>query len=186
MPVYGHTSAGRANHMTTITDFRAALSSGIAVQVDAFGNNAAFACVTCHAPLLAVLREHQRGSSPRKPVVCPGCGSAWWLEVRGPEKTLVVHEVTEVDDELGALPRVIGRPSKDAGTYKLANTPNRLAPHNQASWNIIEAILRAYGTADFYDLSVAVRQHVHGDKAASGPQSFVSYCIRSGWIARAS
>lgn len=171
--------------MTTITGFRAVSGSGLPVQVDAFGNNAAFACLNCHAPLLSVLREHQRGSSPKRPVVCPGCGSAWWLEAREQEKTLIVHEVSEFEDELGALPRVIGRPSKDAGTYKLAASPTRLASHNQASWNIIETILKAYGTADFYDLSVAVRQHVHGDKAASGPQSFVSYCIRSGWLVRA-
>lgn len=171
--------------MATITGFSAFSSSGVAVQVDAFGNNAAFACISCHAPLLAVLREFQRGSSPKKPVVCQGCGRAWWLEVNDQNKLLTVHEVQEVEDELGPLPRVIGRPSKDAGIYKLGTCPSRLASHNQASWNVLKAILEAYGTADFYDLAVAVRRHVHGDKSASGPQSFVSYCIRSGWLTRA-
>lgn len=171
--------------MSAITGFRAVAGSGEPVQVDAFGNNAAFACPRCHAPLLAILREHQRGSSDGKPVVCTGCGHAWWIETRAAEKTLVVHEVTRVADEPGSLPRVIGRPSKDAGRYKLGEQPSRLSPHNEASWRVIEAILQAYSVADFYDLAVAVRHHVHGDKAAAGPQSFVSYCIRSGWLVRA-
>jgi hypothetical protein len=171
--------------MATITGFQAVASSGTPVQVDAFGNNAAFACIGCHAPLLAILRDHQRGSSPAKPVVCRGCGKAWWLEVNEQRRTLTVHEVQDIEDDIGSLPRVIGRPSKDAGLYKLGSMPSRLAPHNQASWNIIEAVLRAYGTAEFFDLAVAVRNHAHGDKAESGPQSFVSYCIRNGWLERA-
>lgn len=171
--------------MTNITGFSAVSSSGVKVQVDAFGNNAAFACLQCHAPLLAVLREHQRGSSGKKPIVCMTCGGAWRVEANEQERILVVHELRELDDERGPLPRVIGRPSKDAGTYKLGATPARLALHNQASWNVVEAIMTAYGTADFYDLAVAVRHHAHGDKSASGPQSFISYCIRNGWLVRA-
>lgn len=77
-------------------------------------------------------------------------------------------------------------PSKDAGLYKLGLPPARpLAAHNQASWDIIAARLRARGTADYYDLSVAVRGHQHGTRSATGPQSFVSYCIRRGWLVRA-
>ena len=100
-------------------------------------------------------------------------------------ETLVVHEVADVDYEDSSLPRVVGRPTKDAGRYKMGTTPGNLAPHNQASWSVIAAILRAYGTADYYDLAVAVRNHQHGDKKAVGPQSFISYCIRSGWLQRA-
>lgn len=81
-------------------------------------------------------------------------------------------------------PTVISTPSKDAGRYKLGAKPVRLVAHNAASWRIIEAILEARGTADYYDLAVAVRGHEHGDKAAKGPQSFVSYCIKSGWLER--
>jgi len=80
---------------------------------------------------------------------------------------------------------VLGTPTKDAGRYKLAVRPQRLVSHNLASWRIIEAILDARGTADYYDLAVAVRGHQHGTKAASGPQSFVSYCIKAGWLERA-
>lgn len=175
--------------MSTVTGFKAITATGTTTQVDAHGNNAAFACLKCHAPLLATLRDHQRGSSAAKPVKCGGCGTAYWLEVKDQEMTLIVHESPESDsdsdsDDAG-LPRVIGRTTKDAGTYKLGTTPLHLAPHNQQSWDIIAAILKAYGTADYYDLAVSVRQHRHGDKAASGPQSFVSYCIRSGWLQRA-
>ena len=84
-----------------------------------------------------------------------------------------------------AEPTVQGTPSKDAGRYELAKSPSRaLAPHNLASWRIIEAILIARGEADYYDLAVAVRGHEHGTKAAVGPQSFISYCIKSGWLGR--
>ena len=84
-----------------------------------------------------------------------------------------------------SYPRVEGRPSKDSGLYRMGTPPEGLAAHNLASWKIINAILEAYETADYYDLAVAVRNHKHGTKAASGPQSFVSYCIRRGWLRRA-
>ena len=82
-------------------------------------------------------------------------------------------------------PIVTGPATKFAGTYKLGELPQNLLPHNLESWRIVEAILRAYQTADFWDLSVAVRGHRHGTKAAKGPQSFIRYCIRSGWLVRA-
>jgi hypothetical protein len=82
-------------------------------------------------------------------------------------------------------PRVVGVPSKYAGVYVLDHVPTRtLAPHNLASWKIIEAILTARGRADFYDLAVAVRGHESGDRNAPGSQRFVSYCIKSGWLRR--
>lgn len=171
--------------MTTVTGFQAVTESGTAVQADAFGNNAAFVCINCHAPLLAIVREGQRGSSPTRPVTCRNCVTSFWLECKTEERTLVVHEVKDFEADDVDLLRVIGRPTIDAGAYRIGSPPNRLAPHNQESWNIIEAILTAYGTADYYDLAVAVRRHKHGDKKAHGPQSFVSYCIRSGWLTRA-
>ena len=81
-------------------------------------------------------------------------------------------------------PVVMGSPTKYAGTYKLGVRPQRLAPHNLASWRIIEAILDAYGTADFWDLAVAVRGHKHGTKGVKDPQHFVSYCNRMGWLVK--
>lgn len=82
-------------------------------------------------------------------------------------------------------PMVVGPPTKYAGRYKLGARPQDLAAHNLASWKIIEAILDAYGVADFWDLAVAVRGHKHGTKRAKGPQSFVRYCIRSSWLEQA-
>ena len=82
-------------------------------------------------------------------------------------------------------PVVTGPETKYAGVYKLGEAPQSLMRHNLQSWQIIEAILCAYGRADFWDLSVAVRGHKHGTKSAKGPQSFVRYCIRSGWLVRA-
>ena len=82
-------------------------------------------------------------------------------------------------------PVVSGPETKYAGMYKIGTWPQTLIPHNLQSWRIIEAILDAYGCADFWDLSVAVRDHKHGTKNAKGPQSFVRYCIRSGWLERA-
>lgn len=81
-------------------------------------------------------------------------------------------------------PMVTGPSSKYEGAYKLNSSPENLLQHNFVSWKIIEAILTAYGTADFWDLSVAVRGHKHGTKSARGPQDFVKYCIKNGWIER--
>lgn len=82
-------------------------------------------------------------------------------------------------------PVVTGPPTIYAGRYQLGIQPQSLASHNLRSWKIIEAIMNAYGAADFLDLAVAVRGHQHGTKKANGPQSFVRYCIRSGWLKRA-
>jgi hypothetical protein len=83
-----------------------------------------------------------------------------------------------------SIPTVSGRDTKDAGRYMLGTKPQGLAHHNLKSWRIIEAMLEARGSVDYYDLAVAVRGHEHGTKAARGPQSFVSYCIRRGWLRR--
>lgn len=79
-------------------------------------------------------------------------------------------------------PIVHGTLTKDAGRYKLGMRPQNLASHNRVSLRIIEAILEARCMADCYDLAVAVRRHKHGTKVASSPQSFVWYCIKSGWL----
>jgi hypothetical protein len=79
-------------------------------------------------------------------------------------------------------PVVVAPPTKYAGPYKVGVRPQHLKQHNHVSWKIIEAILAADGTADFWDLAVAVRGHKHGTKGVRGPQGFVRYCITSGWI----
>ncbi len=97
------------------------------------------------------------------------------------KKSIAPHSVQCEND-----PKVIGVPSKDAGVYVFGRHPERsLAPHNLASWKIIESILAARGSADFYDLAVALRGHESGDKNALGSQRFISYCINRGWLRRA-
>lgn len=81
-------------------------------------------------------------------------------------------------------PNIVGMPSKYAGMYRLLRTPRSLKPHNLVSWNIVAAVLAARGEADYYQLAAAVDGHEHGDKAASGSQRFISYCIKSGWLCR--
>lgn len=80
-------------------------------------------------------------------------------------------------------PVVTGPYTKYAGKkYRVGRPPGTMALHNHVSWMIIEAMIKAYGAREFWDLAVAVRGHKHGDKAAKGPQSFVRYCIREGWL----
>jgi hypothetical protein len=82
-------------------------------------------------------------------------------------------------------PVVTGPQTRFAGRYKILSRPQGLASRNLMSWKIIEAILDAYGTADFWDLSVAVRGHKFETKKVKGPQSFIRYCIRNGWLEKA-
>jgi hypothetical protein len=80
---------------------------------------------------------------------------------------------------------VYERPAtKYDGWYKLGHPPARLTSHNQQSWLIIEAILTAYGKAYFWDLVYACRHHRHcgRTKQDKGAQSWIRYCIRSGWL----
>jgi hypothetical protein len=50
------------------------------VPCDTFGNNVAFACPRCGHPMLAIAREHQRGSSPDNPARCRKCKYECWVE----------------------------------------------------------------------------------------------------------
>ena len=79
--------------MTTITGFTVVDAVGFPVLADPFGNNVAFQCVGCGAPILAVVRKDQRGSSVTKPAICPACGSRFWVEPKEKEHRLIVHRV---------------------------------------------------------------------------------------------
>lgn len=65
--------------MTVVTDFRRVNEGGRDVPCDAFGNNVAFVCPECGHPMLAIMRDYQRGSSLNNPAVCRGCGLRAWL-----------------------------------------------------------------------------------------------------------
>src|ERR1035437_9926080 len=69
------------NNIPTITGFLCVDESGQRLRCDAFGNNVAFSCVNCGHPMLAIIREHQRGSKASNPAVCPGCGLRVWFSV---------------------------------------------------------------------------------------------------------
>jgi uncharacterized protein with PIN domain len=74
--------------MASITDFMCIDKVGNVVHADAFGNNIAFACPECSDPVLAIAREHFRGSSADKPSSCRGCGTKFWIEVIPEEKLI--------------------------------------------------------------------------------------------------
>ena len=57
------------------------------------GNNVAFQCLECRAPVLAVVREHQRGSSANNPSMCPACKASFWVEAIVPQSRLVVRRI---------------------------------------------------------------------------------------------
>lgn len=77
--------------MASVTGFAVVVESGSSVPADPHGNNVAFSCLACSTPVLAVIREHQRGSAPQNPSVCPACGARFWVESLETESKLVVH-----------------------------------------------------------------------------------------------
>jgi NAD-dependent SIR2 family protein deacetylase len=79
--------------MATVTGFRAADGQGFPVLCDAHGNNTAFRCLGCGGPVLATIRENQRGSEPGRPTECPACGSRYWVEADEGKQLLVIHRV---------------------------------------------------------------------------------------------
>ena len=78
--------------MTTVTDFKAHDESKNTVTCDAHGNNVAFLCLTCHGPVLAVIRPHQRGSSKIKPSSCPVCASKFFVTADETNKLLLIQK----------------------------------------------------------------------------------------------
>jgi hypothetical protein len=79
-------------------------------------------------------------------------------------------------------PTVEMEPSKYDGRYRIARQPSRMKPHNAESWAVVNAILEGQKSADFRDLAVAVRNHLHYGTDPLHPQNFIAYCIRSGWL----
>ena len=77
--------------MPRITGFNAQNESGTPVRSDAFGNNVAFECLGCSGPVLAIAREHQRGSSTSKPAKCPDCEQEFWVSVSPESNSLTIH-----------------------------------------------------------------------------------------------
>lgn len=77
--------------MATVTDFHCTDESGLRVLCDAHGNNVAFRCQGCGGPVLAVIREHQRGSHPNNLAECRACHAQYWVELVAADDRLVIH-----------------------------------------------------------------------------------------------
>jgi len=65
-----------------ISNFLAFDGKGNEIAADSHGNNVAFNCFSCGHPVLAIAREHQRGSSEECPAACKNCGTNHFLDVR--------------------------------------------------------------------------------------------------------
>ena len=81
--------------MAKVTGFGCVDGEGRPVACDAHGNNVAFRCTNCGGPVLAVIRENQRGSSPKRPSGCRGCDARFWVEPDVPAERLIVRQVAD-------------------------------------------------------------------------------------------
>ena len=79
--------------MATVTKFNGVDTHGLQVSCDAHGNNVAFGCLGCGGPVLATIREHQRGSSAAKPSQCPTCSSMFWVDVDVLRRVVIVNRL---------------------------------------------------------------------------------------------
>ena len=82
--------------MPTITDYSAVDEEGFPILADAHGNNVAFRCASCGGPVLAVMREHQRGASEANPSICRACSTRYWVELDDPGTSLLIHRVSAI------------------------------------------------------------------------------------------
>ena len=78
----------------TVTDFSGIYGNGDIANIDAHGNNVAFLCNKCGHPVLAIAREHQRGSSINKPATCLGCGEDFIIEAIEATKIVVINSAS--------------------------------------------------------------------------------------------
>jgi hypothetical protein len=93
--------------VATVTGFTCVDESGDPVPADAYGNNVAFHCLKCGAPVLAVVREHQRGAGPDNPSECRKCGTKFWVAFGVTPCQLLVHRLDEGPRTNGMLTGVI-------------------------------------------------------------------------------
>ena len=85
-----------ARTMATITDFHCVDENEQEIPCDAFGNNVALKCPSCGYPMLAIMRENQRGSAANNPAVCRGCHFHAWLSVDTASGRLLLQRLPSV------------------------------------------------------------------------------------------
>jgi predicted RNA-binding Zn-ribbon protein involved in translation (DUF1610 family) len=61
------------------------------IKADAFGNNVAFSCPNCGHPVLAIIRDGQRGSK-ENPSHCKGCGNDYVVTADSKKETICVQK----------------------------------------------------------------------------------------------
>ena len=79
--------------MPLVTDFRCFDEDGFQVLCHAFGNNVAFRCLGCGGPVLAIIRDNQRGSDSDHLTTCPACDSQYWLARNQERHQVVIHRI---------------------------------------------------------------------------------------------
>lgn len=82
--------------MAKITDFRCVDEKEKEIPCDAFGNNVALSCPRCGHPMLAILRENQRGAHQQNPTICRGCHLQAWLSPDTTKRQLRFHQLHSV------------------------------------------------------------------------------------------
>ena len=80
----------------TVTGFKGIYVNGDIANIDAHGNNVAFLCNKCGNPVLAIAREHQRGSSINKPATCLGCGEDYIIAAKEKTKLVTIYNASEL------------------------------------------------------------------------------------------
>jgi len=80
----------------TVTGFAGIYGDGDGdiAKIDAFGNNVAFLCNKCGHPVLAVVRENQRGSSRNNPAVCKACNDEFVIKANETKRSIVIYNVS--------------------------------------------------------------------------------------------
>ncbi len=70
------------------------------------------------------------------------------------------------------------------GFYIINKSPKRLAEHNATSWEKIENLFNSKSgiKAHYDELCSVVIGHKHGTKGVHGPEPFIKYCIKNGWL----
>lgn len=86
-------------------------------------------------------------------------------------------------------PRVNGLRSQNAGKrYKLGrpyDAQQKSTNSNYESWQVILAMFALAPVHDYGDLCVACRHHRHGDGSKHGPEPWIDYLIKNGWLVEA-
>ncbi len=67
--------------MAKVTGLKCYDENEFSVLAHSHGNNIAFRCLGCGAPVLAVILENQLGADEQHPTNCQACGRLYWVEL---------------------------------------------------------------------------------------------------------